>query len=308
LSLGARLRERIEREGPLTFAAYMEAALYDPQEGFYARGQKLGLGGAFSTAPTRHPKFAQAVAAEARAVGGAVVEVGPGDGTLAAALATALGGDVELVLVERAAGMRAVQERRLAGARVRWVERPQDAGVARGLVVANELFDALPVHLLDGADELCVGVDGERLVEVRRPAPEDLVALAGGVRGRVAVAPGAAAMLGALAGAVESGRLLVVDYGTDGPAAGPSPVRTYLGGRAGGGVLEAPGSQDLTADVDFALLRRTARELGLTEIAYEPQAAWLARRTLPALRGTEAWFVERTLAELPFQALLLEKS
>lgn len=303
MTLGARLRARIAAEGPITFAAFMEAALYDEQDGFYARGPALGLGGQFSTAPTRHPKFAEAVAAELRELGGGAtyVEVGPGDGTLAAAMPAG----TDVVLVERAAGMRARQAAKVPHAR--FVDRPEDAGVAHGLVVANELFDALAVHLLDGADELLVADAGDRFTWARRPAPPELLALRGDTTGLCAVCPALEPMLASLAQAIGHGRLLVVDYGTDGPAAGPSPIRTYVGGRAGGEVLQAPGTQDLTADVDFARLRAAAGALGLRELGYLPQVAWLRARTLRPLAGTEAWYVERALEELPFQVLRLEK-
>lgn len=302
MTLSARLRARIAAEGPLTFAAFMEAALYDEDDGFYARGPKLGLGGQFSTAPTRHPKFAEAVAAELRECGGAFIEVGPGDGTLAAAMPSG----TEVVLVERAAGMRARQAERVPHAR--FCATPEEAGVGRGLVVANELFDALPVHLLDGDQELRVADGGDRFTWAREPAPPELLALRGDTTGLCAVCPALEPMLRALTAAIGSGRLLLVDYGTDGPTAGPSPVRTYVGGRAGGEVLQAPGSQDLTADVDFARLRAAARTLGLRELGYEPQSAWLRRRTLRPLTGSEAWYVERALEELPFQVLRLEKT
>ena len=65
--LGDRLRARIAAEGPITFAAFMEAALYDPDDGFYARGPRIGRGGAFATVPTLVPLFAEALAADLRA-------------------------------------------------------------------------------------------------------------------------------------------------------------------------------------------------------------------------------------------------
>ena len=93
----------------------MEAALYDPDDGFYARGPRIGRGGAFATVPTLVPLFAQALAADLRerweSLGRpapfTVCEVGPGDGTLAAGLAAALSDlPLELVLCERARGAR----------------------------------------------------------------------------------------------------------------------------------------------------------------------------------------------------------
>ena len=104
--LAARLRERIAASGPISFSAFMESALYDAEDGFYARGARLGARGAFTTAPIAAPLFARALAADLRATWVRVgrpapftlVEVGPGDGTLAAGLAAELA-DLPLDLV-----------------------------------------------------------------------------------------------------------------------------------------------------------------------------------------------------------------
>jgi SAM-dependent MidA family methyltransferase len=297
MTLRRRLVERIRAEGPLSFADYVEAALYDPAAGFYVRGPRLGLRGAFSTAPTRQERFADAVAAEVRKchreLGAparyALVEAGPGDGALARALAEQLGDVVsELVLVERAAGMRVLQEEMLAGNPIRttWAESPDDVEVEAGFVVANELFDALSFHLLEWPHEVVVGAgEDDRLREELAPLPEPLAEeLRRHVEprsgGRYCVRPAARAFLHALAGAIERGRLLVADYGGEGAEvhSGRDPVRTFVGGMAGAGPLEAPGSQDITADVDFGALRAAAREAGLLELAYEAQEAWRGRR------------------------------
>jgi NADH dehydrogenase [ubiquinone] 1 alpha subcomplex assembly factor 7 len=286
-SLARRLRARIVSEGPITFAAFMDAALYDPEGGFYARGSRLGRGGAFSTAPTRHPAFADAVADEARqcsaALGDpdafAIVEVGPGDGSLARDLAERLPGG-RIVLVERAEGMRRAQEQALAGLPVTWAAAAREVRVEAGLVVANEVFDDQPVRLLEPPHEILVGVDesgGFR--ETRRPASPELLALAPEPRpgGRYAVRPDAPDLLAAIAGTVRRGRVLIVDYGGEGAEVhrGREPVRTYVGGVRGGSPLQAPGRQNLTADVDFAQLRRAAAALGLRELRYSTQGDWL---------------------------------
>ena len=286
----------------------MEVALYDEAGGFYARGVRLGLGGAFSTAPTRAPRFAAAVAEELRAcsealgrpAGFTLVEAGPGDGTLAAALARA-GVAERLVLIERAAGMREVQRAALAGAPVpvEWAAAPEEVRVEHGFVVANELFDALSVRLFEGPSEVHVGVgeDG-RFTEI----------VEGGSGRRTAVAPEAPGLLVALAGTVRRGRVLVADYGDDVPAGarGGDPVRTYLHGMPGGSPLEAPGRQDLTADVDFGALRRAAAAAGLRELYYGDQAAWLRERAGGEAGELEDALVERVLEGLPFKVLLLE--
>ncbi len=325
-TLRERLVARIAAEGPLDFAAYVEAALYDPAAGFYARGARIGRGGAFATAPTAHPAFAAAVAAEARATYAAlgspprlsVVEVGPGDGTLAAALGALLGDlPLELVLVERAAGMRALQAERLAaaGVRARHVERPADVPPGDGLVVANELLDALPFHLLRWPDEVRVGADAAgALVEVAAPAPPALGAalersgIAPRSGARYAVRPDLPAVTASIARCIGRGTVLVVDYGGEGAAVHDGrrdPVRTFVGGQPGGAALAAPGRQDLTADVDFGDVRRGLAEAGCRDVEVLDQGAWLARHgaalAAPAARDDAGWLLAGLMdPRLPF--------
>ncbi len=136
-----------------------------------------------------------------------------------------------------------------------------------------------PFDLLQWPDEVLVGrAAGDRLCEELRPAPPELAAaLRAEVEprpgGRYAVRPQAPAFLLGLASMLSRGRLLLADYGGKGLEVhtGRNPVRTYVGGLYGAEPLEAPGSQDITADVDFGPLRRAARAAGLTELAYEPQ-------------------------------------
>jgi NADH dehydrogenase [ubiquinone] 1 alpha subcomplex assembly factor 7 len=322
VTLARRLADRIRAGGPISFADYVDAALYDPDAGFYSRGRPLGLRGAFSTAPTRQERFADAFAAEAlscherlgRPATFVLVEVGPGDGTLARALAERLEGIVsELVLVERAEGMRARQEEALAASRmpVVWADSPGDVRAAPGFLVANELFDAVPFHLLRWPDEVVVGVgsDGELRPEQRPATAWVAAALQAEVEPRAgalyAVRPGAPALFLELVETVTRGRLLVADYGGEGNQVhiGREPVRTYVGGMRGADPLEAPGSQDITADVDFGPLRRAAREAGLRELAYEPQESW-RKRLAP---GSAGLFDPSPAALAAFKVLLLEK-
>ena len=96
--LATRLRERIAAAGPITFRDFMESALYDTEDGFYARGAVLGARGTFTTAPVATAFLARAVASDLRDLWQqlgqpdpfTLVEVGPGDGSLAAGLATEL--------------------------------------------------------------------------------------------------------------------------------------------------------------------------------------------------------------------------
>jgi SAM-dependent MidA family methyltransferase len=308
----------------------MEAALYDPEDGFYARGPAIGRGGAFATVPGLHPAFADALATELRASAAALggrpwtlMEVGPGDGTLALQLRERLSDlAFEHVLVERAAGLARRQQDRLGTAAVRWVAAPEELAPFDGVVISNELFDAQPVHLLRWPDEIAVGVarDG-RFVEVLRPAGAEVAAALAGAGvdlrrgGRYAVSTDAPALLARLAARLRRGWLVTVDYGGEGLEVHDGrrpPVRTYVGGVSGGDPLSAPGRQDLTADVDFGALRRTAARLGLVERRYELQEDWLRRHGAvldePADRDAAGWRLAGLLeGRLSFRVLIHER-
>jgi SAM-dependent MidA family methyltransferase len=289
--LAARLRERIAATGPIDFARFMESALYDPEDGFYARGARLGARGAFTTAPIAAPFLARALAAELRAVWDrlgrpdpfTVAEIGPGDGSLAAGLSSELAGlPLQLMLCERAAGMLAQARARVPAAR--FAELGELADI-RGAIVANEVHDACPAHRLRWPGELLVdvGADG-RFVFVPGPpagALGDPLRAAGvvPVEGtEYDVAPGQAELQRALARALEHGSLIVLDYGEAGPLRYERPVprlRTYVGGLSGGDPLAAPGTQDITVDVDFGALRAAGESEGLRTTLDAPQPEWL---------------------------------
>jgi SAM-dependent MidA family methyltransferase len=292
--LAARLRERIATSGPISFSTFMESALYDEHDGFYARGARLGARGAFTTAPIAAPFFARALAGDLRAVWQrlgrpdpfTLVEVGPGDGSLAAGLAVELADlPLELVLCERAAGMLAQALARVPGAR--GVELAQLAGVS-GAIVANEVHDACPAHRLRWPDELLVAVGEDRRFRLVAGPPADRLGdplRAAGVQPRAGaeyeVAPAQAELQRALARALARGALIVLDYGEAGAGRYERPIarlRTYLGGMAGGDPLSAPGTQDITVDVDFGALRAAGESEGLCTTLDTPQSEWLLAR------------------------------
>ena len=155
-ALVAEIRREIERAGGwIDFARYMELALYAPGLGYYSAGSaKLGAAGDFVTAPELSRSFGRALActlaAELDALGAHdVVELGAGSGALAAQLLETfaeLGRDVRYRILEPSADLRERQQRALApfADRVQWLERLPEAPF-RGVVVANEVLDALPV-------------------------------------------------------------------------------------------------------------------------------------------------------------------
>src|SRR3569623_3396813 len=161
--------------GAIPFARYMELALYAPGLGNYSAGaQKFGAAGAFVTAPEISPQFAHCVARQCaqvlRTLGGSdVLVVGAGSGVLAADLLTALAEadslPIHYFILERSADLRARQQLLLAARvpqlleRIIWLDGLPSVPL-RGVVVANELLDALPVHLFSltdgGPEELYV--------------------------------------------------------------------------------------------------------------------------------------------------------
>src|SRR5881394_2657502 len=157
----------------ISFARYMELALHEPGLGYYAGGAgKLGAGGDFTTAPEMSPLFGRAIARQAAQLlqpGEAVLEFGAGTGALAAAILGDL--SVPYFILETSSELQQRQQQRLGG-NVQWLDRlPPDF---RGVMLANEVVDAMPVHALAwtaaGILERGVCANEEQLAWSDRPA------------------------------------------------------------------------------------------------------------------------------------------
>lgn len=282
VTLKERLVERIRREGPVTFAAFMEAALYEPPDGFYARGgdrEPVGERGHFVTSPHVSPAFGDLLAgqlAEAWDLLGkpdhySVVELGAGDGTLASQAMAAVQAAPKLakalryVAVERTSS--AMGRLRTRGVDV--APSLADVGPITGCVVANELLDNLPFHRLRERGgrtvEVLVGVEDGRLTELEgEPTAEALGALLEPPRPgeERLVSPRALEIVREIAAALDRGYAFLFDYGfVTGEA--PGPVHAYRDHQVLADVLEEPGSRDITAAVDFAALAAEAERAGL---------------------------------------------
>jgi SAM-dependent MidA family methyltransferase len=274
-SLRDRLLERIRREGPITFAAFMEVALYDPREGFYA-GLPVGPDDHFVTSPHVSGAFAALLARQlgecwellGRPEPFRVVEAGAGEGILARGISAQVSAVPELAAalqyeaVERSPGARAALTR--AGIEVR--ERLEGGA---HVVLANELLDNLPFHRLRGRDhevvEVLVGAEGDQLVEVEGPPSPEALAALGGTPLRSGeerpVSPAALACIGTIAEALRPGYAFLFDYGIRENA--PAEAQAYLRHRVTGDLLADPGSRDLTAAVDLDAVGRQAERRGL---------------------------------------------
>jgi len=300
-----RIRRLVRQQGPITFADYMEEALYGPG-GFYT-GTPIGSEGDFVTSPHVHPVFSRLVgialeelwAALGRPRPFRLVEMGAGDGTLASELVAgfARGGiDVEYTAVELGAEAR----ERLAEITPHVATGLADVErLDPGVLIANELLDNLPFRRVrrrgDALVEVRVGLDGDRLVEVEVPGDVELAGTAPDLEdGTESVIPtGAFAFADGLAPALGRGYAVLIDYGSNGPQAGE--VHGYRGHRVVEDVLADPGSTDVTAGVDLRALADRAEAAGLVSFGTVSQEA-----ALLAL-GFEEWMRD----ELTHQGELL---
>ena len=306
LSLTDRLRERIAREGPISFRDFMAAALYDAEEGYYSRGASIGDRGDFVTSPWISPAFARSLArrfaVQARDFEGELdfVEVGAGEGKFLEEFAAALeAGDpevfarVRLTAVERSASARQTLLRRPFGKPVRALDSPKELpeGSVCGWIFSNELYDALPVVRVTGSSrglqELRVDFEGDAFVWRTAPAPEAYrehldrygVAMEPGQVGEISF--GAAPLHRILARALGRGSLVTFDYGHRSSVLYHSTARrhgtlaVHFAGLRRGDPLSRPGQVDLTAHVHWDLLIEAGEAEGLTTEGVSRQGRFL---------------------------------
>ena len=309
LAASRRLLDRIGAElgasgNWISFARYMELALHEPGLGYYAAGsRKLGPAGDFVTAPELSPLFARTLARQLHEVlqpGEAVLEFGAGSGALAEVLVSELP-EVKYEILETSPELKERQKERL-GDRVEWLDRlPQGF---RGVMIANEVLDAMPVHAIAwtnaGIVERGVCIDENHLAWSDRPASTDIDSSSRKIRidlppsGRYEseLALLARLWMHSLGRILQRGAILVIDYGF--------PEREYFHPQRSMGTLAChyrhhvhadpfylPGLQDITAHVDFSALARAAGEGGLEMLGYATQAQFLVNCGLTEVLAKE---------------------
>ena len=305
---------RIERDGPISFAAFMEAALYDPEFGYYmTAGPRIGREGDYYTSLDVHPIFAELVgrqiaqAAEAIVPSGefTIVEMGAGKGLLAKHLLNAYRRDkpdflarLRYLLVERSPAMVETQKQRLleltdAGVNIAWVPDLDavSADSITGVFLSNELVDAFPVHRLVkrplGLREIFVGWDGSRFIEIEAPPfSPDLEAYFARIGISLEVGQQAEVNLQALAWMrqvgtrLRRGLVVTIDYGhAAADLFAPARKTGTLLGYYRHTVSDSPyvhvGQQDLTAHVDFTSLALAGQDMGLEVTGFTNQLHFL---------------------------------
>ena len=327
----ALIKSRIHREGPITFAAFMSEALYHPEFGYYTSGRApLGERGDYLTSPETSSVFGRLLGRHMldvwRAAGSPVnwwiVELGPGSGRLAGDVLDTLFQSPEhptefrYALVETSASLSALQATvlRRHDAHVEWVSTIDDLPAhVTGHVVANEFFDALPVHrvTVEGGQlkEVYVGLDADDALadvveELSTPALAEYFSTLAVLPSEGSLAEVNLAgppLLRSLAARVDRGALTVIDYGYD-------AVELYAPWRRQGTLLayyqqgfsadpyRRVGRQDITTHVDFTALRRAAEASGFTQSQFVTQMEFLTELGIEALVGEEDQGLEETMA------------
>lgn len=296
------------QSGWISFARYMELALYAPGLGYYSGGAaKLGKDGDFTTAPEITPLFgetlAHVVAGLMQQSAPNIIEFGAGSGKLAHALLSEmarLGLTVQqYFIVEISAELRARQETLLRDfPQVRWLD--QLPAAFSGIVLGNEVLDAIPVQLVikteHGWQERGIGLSGmpeQECVYVERACDAALVAQIPDADALPAgylteVHPTAQAFMATLsqmlcaghAATGQGGAALLFDYGFPAheyylPQRAQGTLMCHYRHHAHDDPLYLPGLQDITAHVDFTAMAQVAIDNGLDMLGYTSQAAFL---------------------------------
>ncbi len=292
------LKHWIRERGPITFAEFMEVALYDRDHGYYAAGNRISEGGDFFTSPSAHPAFGALLAVQlhefwqhlGRPVPFVVVEPGAAEGLLAADIT----GYAPRLDPEFAHAMSYMAFDVAPASDSAYPVQPISelpSGVT-GCVVSNELLDAMPVHrfvIQDGSvRELFVDVQGEDLVEVAGPPSTPLIeqrlgtlpaSLPNGYRGEVN--PGIDQWAHMVRRVLAHGYVLTVDYGYDrpmlyAPSRWEGTLRCYYRHTLGQAPLRNVGEQDITTHVDFTALDEAMAGSGFESAGHAMQSEFLA--------------------------------
>lgn len=290
------IAEEIGTKGPLTFARFMELALYEPEHGYYASGHaQVGRGGDFYTNVSVGPVYGRVLAGQFREMWEnlgkpgdlVIVEQGAHGGDFAADVLGAADFPTRYRIVEPAEALRKIQEERLKefNGQVEWTETLAEMTEFQGVHFSNELVDALPFHLVrstgSGWEELFVttGANGFEFTGAK-PSLEimsEMAELPERAEGYVTeLRPVARNWIHTVAEKLQRGYVLAVDYGfsreqllaehrTEGT------FSCYRSHRRDAKPLEDAGLKDITAHVDFTALSEAAEAAGLKRECWTDQ-------------------------------------
>jgi SAM-dependent MidA family methyltransferase len=287
--LAEKIRNLIQQTGPLKISDYFSLCLADPDHGYYQSREPFGQTGDFITAPEISQLFGEMIGVflvQAWHVQGApentrIVEIGPGRGTLMSdalrvisRLAPALYEQATIHMVETSERLRNVQRQTLVRVkqRISWHDAFEEIPAGFTLMVANELFDAIPIRQfvktrqgfcermvgLDDTGALAFGLGPAGLDTSLLPIPEEAVR-----EGEVfEISPARAAVMQAVAGKLvrDGGTALIIDYGHLVTGFGDTLQAVHQ--HEFDPPLARPGEADLTSHVDFQVLAEAASAAG----------------------------------------------
>lgn len=317
-TLAARLRARIERAGPLSFHDWMAAALYDAHGGYYNRTDltRWGRTGDYRTSPERSPLFAATFARYFTELYAAldapdvwtIIEAGAGAGHFARGVLATFAQDYPHILkatryvLDEQSGATVARARERLASFAAQVEFHALADLTRpvrvGLVFANELLDALPVHRVvkrgGRLRELCVGLNEagefawlECELSTQRLADHFTrlqVPLAEGQTTEVNLA--AEDWLARAAAKLERGFVVLVDYGAeaaelyDARLRPDGTLRAFQRHQTSANVLARPGAQDITTTINWTQIKQASAQAGLQPVGFARQDEFLLRAGL----------------------------
>lgn len=314
--LKLKIIEEISRQGPLTFARYMDLALYSPGLGYYSAGaSKFGAAGDFITAPEISPIFSQCVARQCRQTlkdlnGGDILELGAGTGVMAIDILKELKCNQCLpnhyLILEVSADLRERQKTRLKKQipelfdRVVWLNRlPIDF---IGVILGNEVMDALPVHKFrienNIIKEICVDFEkGEFLWKIIDPLSITLIQK---IRKLGVDFPDdyeseinllLTPWIASLANILKKGLILLIDYGFPRheyyhPERNRGTIACHYQHHSHFNPLILTGIQDITVHVDFTAVAEAAAYHRLTLAGFIHQAGFLLNCDITSLLST----------------------
>jgi SAM-dependent MidA family methyltransferase len=298
-SLADRLRERIEREGPITFRDWMQAALYDTPEGYYRRQRvRQGRAGDYRTAPETSPLFGAVFAhyfmksyfdlgAPAEFT---IVEIGAGAGDFARAVLTTLQREFPQVFnatryiideISDDARSQALTKLGEFKDRIQFQSLSEiESPLLHAIIFSNELLDAFPVHRVIGRKgkirELCVGLNDENeFTWIENEQGDDVAEYCERIRLQLAegqiyeVDLAVEEFISRAAQVIGEGLLITVDYGADrnvlldDPNRFPGTLRAFHKHSFVDDLLARPGENDLTTTVDWTQIQEAGSRSGL---------------------------------------------
>lgn len=309
LAHSAQLVERLQHKihqhgGTISFYEFMQTALYEPGLGYYVAGlRKIGAEGDFVTAPEISPLFSHSIANQCAQLltelpNSSILELGAGSGRMAAQILLRLEQLACLpeyyFILDLSPDLQARQRETLAAdvphllSKVQWLNRLPTAPF-QGVILANEVLDAMPVELFTVTDAGIATVqvvaqpegfsfttdDSQQAADIEKLLANDLV-----LPYTSEFNPALAAWIHSLADCLAAGALLLIDYGYERadyyqPERNQGTLVCHYQHRVHANPLIYPGLQDITASVDFTAVAEAGLAAGLDLAGYTTQAAFL---------------------------------